>query len=85
MKKEIYITISGKPGSGKSRITFLLKKFLYENGFEIDFDGNMDFPSEGEFDEHMDKNIETFINAFKTTRKIKMKEINIYRHTNSKV
>lgn len=38
-KKELIITVSGQVASGKSRLMFLLKKFLRENGFNVEFDG----------------------------------------------
>ena len=34
-KKELTITLSGPLGSGKSRIGFILEKFLKEQGFNI--------------------------------------------------
>ena len=36
MKKEkLIITVSGRVMSGKSRLSFLLKKFLRENGCDV--------------------------------------------------
>jgi len=32
-KKDLIITVSGQVASGKSRLTYLLKKFLREQGF----------------------------------------------------
>ena len=35
-KKNLIITVAGQTASGKSRLTYLLKKFLRENGFEVE-------------------------------------------------
>lgn len=78
-KKDLIITVSGQTASGKSRLTFLLKKFLRENGFEVEFDGNADFPSEREFDRHVSKNFDDVINNIKETRKITLKETQLPR------
>ena len=34
-KKDLIITVSGQVASGKSRLTYLLKKFLREQGFGV--------------------------------------------------
>ena len=67
-KKELIITVSGQVASGKSRLTFLLKKFLRENGFEVEFDGNTDHPTESNFDKHMSKNFEIEFNYKQITQ-----------------
>ena len=41
-KKNLTISVSGEVNSGKSRLTLLLKNFLRENGFEVDFDSGGD-------------------------------------------
>ena len=74
-KKNITVTVSGATGSGKSRIAFLLKKFLREQGFEVEYEPNLDHPSEGLFDLHMNQNLNEVVENFKTTRKIKIKEL----------
>jgi hypothetical protein len=76
-KKDLIITVSGQFASGKSRLTFLLKKFLRENGFEVEFDGNIDHPTESNFDKHMSKNFDEVINNIKETRKITLKEVQL--------
>ena len=78
-KKDLIITVSGQVASGKSRLTFLLKKFLRENGFEVEFDGNIDHPTESNFDKHMSKNFDEVINSIKETRKITLKEVQLAR------
>ena len=73
-KKKLIITIAGQTASGKSRLTYLLKKFLRENGFEVEQELNLDHPTEENFDDVMGKNIDIVINSFKETRKITIKE-----------
>ena len=42
-KKKLIVTVSGECNSGKSRLSFMLKKFLRGNGFDVDFDGGIDY------------------------------------------
>lgn len=58
-KKNLIITVTGEVNSGKSHLTFLLlKKFLRENGFEVDFDGGLDYDNESQFDEYVSENLD---------------------------
>jgi|688.fasta_scaffold33970_21 deoxyadenosine/deoxycytidine kinase len=76
-KKDLIITVSGQVASGKSRLTYLLKKFLSEHGFEVEFEANLDHPTESDFDKHMSKNLDEVIENFKDTRKITLKEVQL--------
>lgn len=76
-KKELIITIAGQTASGKSRLTYLLKKFLREEGFDVELECNIDHPTESNFDMVMSSGFEKIINEIKTTRKIIMKEIQL--------
>lgn len=80
-KKNLIITVSGEVNSGKSRLTLLLKNFLRENGFEVDFDGGGDYEDEKQFDEHVSENLDQVIEHIKNTRKITLKELQI-QHDN---
>lgn len=62
---QINITISGKINSGKTRVTYLLKKLLRQEGFDVEFSGNIDHPNETEFDEHTKKNFNVCISSIK--------------------
>lgn len=62
---QINITISGKTNSGKTRVTYLLKKLLREKGFEVEFSGNIDHPNETVFDKHAEKNFNECISSIK--------------------
>ena len=73
-KKELIITVSGQTNSGKSRLTYLLKEFLREQGFEVSFDGGCDYTREYEFDENVSVNFDKIIESIKETRKITLKE-----------
>jgi hypothetical protein len=78
-KKNLTITISGECASGKSRLTLLLKRFLRENGFEVDFDGGIDYQNESEFDEYTSKHFDQAIEYIKDNRKIILKEVQVQR------
>jgi len=73
-KNELIITISGRSMSGKSRITYLLKNFLREQGFEVKFNGNLDHPTESHFDRCMCKNFDDAMEKIKETSKITLNE-----------
>ena len=73
-KKNLIITISGQAKSGKSRLTFLLKKFLREQGFEVEQKLNLDHPTESNFDKTMEENFKQVLEYFVATRKITIKE-----------
>lgn len=79
MKKDLVISVSGEVNSGKSRLTYFLKKFLEESGFEVEFDGGLDFENESQFDEHMSKNLDRVLEHIKENRKITLKEIQTNR------
>ena len=76
-KKNLIITVAGQTASGKSRLTYLLKKFLREQGFEVEQELNFDHPTESNFDMVMSENFDTTINSIKETRKITIKEIQL--------
>ena len=78
-KKNLIISVSGEVNSGKSRLTLLLKKFLCENGFEVDFDGGVDYENETQFDDYVSKNFDQVIEHIKDTRKITLKEVQTER------
>lgn len=80
-KKDIIVTVAGLTASGKSSLTYLLKKFLREQGFEVEFVGNLDHPTESKFDRHMSKNFDEVIESFKGTRKITLKEVQLNNFT----
>jgi len=74
-KKDLFITVSGRSGSGKSRLTYLLKNFLRKNGFDIEYLANTDLPTESKFNRAMGKNFHEAINEIKRTRKITINEM----------
>ena len=73
----INIIVSGRASSGKSRLTFLLKEFLKEKGFDIQMDDHPDFNNETQFDEFMVKNIDLAIKSISEREKISIKTISI--------
>jgi hypothetical protein len=75
MKKDkLIITVSGKAMSGKSRLTFLLKNFLREQGYQVEFDGGLDYPTESQFDKHINNNFEAVIENIKESKIIILEE-----------
>jgi len=76
-KNEIKITISGVPASGKSRMLYILKHILKEEGFSVEHKLNSDFNNEVEFNKHMEKNIEKIYEDFKNTKTIELSELSL--------
>ena len=75
-KKEIQITVSGVPASGKSNITYLIKKTLKENGFEVEFTPDIDYgPTEADFDRRVSKSNEEAIIVLQHRAKIKINQV----------
>lgn len=75
MKKDyLMISVSGETNSGKSRLSLLLKKFLRENGFKVEFDGGIDYEGESQFNEAVSKNFEEAIESIKEKKTIILKE-----------
>lgn len=80
--KIITITVGGVTNTGKSRILYLLKSFLKENGFDVKFEGGGDFVDEDTFDSHMCSNIEQVSGYIKESRTIVMREQSVYNGYN---
>ncbi len=79
-KKDLIITVSGQYNSGKSRMILLLKNFLRENGFEVEFKGNYDHPTEATFDANASKHFDEVIDQIKESYKIKLQEIQLAKN-----
>jgi tRNA uridine 5-carbamoylmethylation protein Kti12 len=80
MKKEkLIITVSGTAMSGKSRLSFLLKKFLRENGFDVKHEVTLDYNDENHFERQMSKNFDDVIGQIKEQREILIKEEQLKR------
>lgn len=78
-KKHLFITVSGTAGSGKSRLTYLLKQFLKESGFEVNQILNEDHPTEANFDKVMSRNRDEVTNVLRSSRTITLQEQQIQR------
>lgn len=74
MKEKLIITVSGRTMSGKSHLSFLLKKFLRENGFDVQHEVTSDYDNENHFDKQMSKNFDEVIGQMKEQREILIKE-----------
>jgi len=80
MNKEINVTISGVHSSGKSHITYLIKKTLKENGFEVNFEPDVDYgPTESHFDRKIIRNNEKAIVTLSDSTKININQHQLNR------
>ena len=80
MKNEIKITVSGKFMTGKSHITYLIKKVLKDNGFSVKFEPDLDYgPSEKDFDKRVHLKNEEAIKGLSKKTKIKIEQIQLPR------
>lgn len=52
-KQKLIITVSGRTNTGKSRLSFLLMKFLKENGFDVKHEISLDYSNENHYQEEM--------------------------------
>lgn len=78
MKNNLKISISGSAGSGKSTITYLLKEFLEQKGFYVNFDGGKDYINSIEmFNYIIGNSIQKRENFVKENVLINLEEINI--------
>lgn len=83
MEKEIKITVSGCSNTGKSRLLFLVKRFLIEQGFDVEYDTSFDYPTEKTFDKCMIKNLDESIGIIKKNSKIFITEKQVNRNINN--
>jgi hypothetical protein len=74
MKETITITLTGDKDTGKSRLSYLLKLFLKEYGFEINHILDENHPSEKNFDSVIHSDIENAISLIKDKTKVIIKE-----------
>jgi pantothenate kinase-related protein Tda10 len=78
-KEKLIITVSGRAMSGTSRLSFLLKKFLRENGFDVKHEVSLDYQNENQFERRMSKNFDEVIGQMKEQREILIKEEQLKR------
>jgi len=71
-KKELIVTVGGDPNTGKSRLLGIIKDLLKEKGFEVEFEGDVDHPTEKAFDDYTKRLMENDFNI-----KIRIKESNM--------
>ena len=77
--KKITISVTGMVNTGKSRLILLLKKFLKENNFKVEFDGGIDYETETQFDELVSQNLEQVIEKIKESSVITFEEVQVKR------
>ena len=81
--KNLVISVAGEVNSGKSRMCLLLKRFLRENGFDVEFDGGVDFKNEAQFDVHTGRDFERVLDRIKETSTISLKEVQLQRNASN--
>lgn len=81
--REVIITVSGTFGAGKSTITYILKKFLEDNGFDVKQVYNEDHPTEANFNRMFGSSIHSRVDGIKKTRKITLQEERLGRYGRS--
>ena len=73
-EREVIVTISGSFGAGKSTMTYMLKRFLEDSGFEVEQIYNEDHPTEENFNKTFGKDIHSRVRGLSKTRKIILQE-----------
>ncbi len=80
MRRKLNITVSGEFCSGKSHVTYLIKKTLKENGFDVEFEPDLDYgPMEGDFDNRIGRHNSEAITQLATDTKIKIEQRQLKR------
>ncbi len=82
-KEKIFVTISGKSGSGRSRVTYMLKEFFKERGLNarLDLSENLDYKSEADFDRFMGYKNKEIIDNLSESREIIIQEKQLPRNS----
>lgn len=83
MDDKLYISIAGRTASGKSTVAMILKECLRESGFEVEFDGGIDYEDEEDFNEFLNKNQEEKLEALTEVknRVVVLSEIQLKQET----
>jgi len=82
-EQELIITIGGRTNTGKSRLLYLLKKFLKDNDFDVEHIIDDDYKNEFDFNRSMIIEHDKVIDKIKSTRKIKIKEVHLPESKNN--
>jgi len=79
MTKKLKIAVAGETSTGKSTVCYLIKRCLKENGFNVDFDGGVDYENDIEFDENVSRDIDKKIELLSQEVNIELNEIQLNR------
>ena len=79
MKNVLKITVAGGSATGKSTVAFLIKELLKEKGFDVSFDGGIDFENEEDFDNTISKNIDKKTLAVSGKTIVQLDEVQLTR------
>ena len=74
MKEQITITVTGRTGSGKSRLSVLLEEFLTAVGFDVEMQLN-----DGDIEDLLKHDLMDAISIISKTKAIKITEVNLAR------
>ncbi len=83
-KERLTVTISGAVNSGKSSLLYLLKEGIKESGFEVEFDGGLDFKDEKQFDVKMADKVSKNSDYLKECRVIVFRETQLQKTPSAK-
>lgn len=74
-QKQVTVTVSGLPVSGKSRIAYIIAQHLAGLGLDVTIEPTIDYPTTKNFVDAMSKDLPEVIEAFAKTRSITVKEV----------
>lgn len=79
-RKQLSIIVTGGAGSGKSRIIYLIKEMLKQEGFDVEFE-DRDYLNESRFNEAMLNNLDVVLDKLKGQCDITIKTRQINKQT----
>lgn len=78
-QERLTVTVSGAVNSGKSSLLYLLKKSIKDVGFEVEFDGGLDFKDEKSFDAKMADKVSKNSDYLKECRVVVFRETQLQK------
>lgn len=76
-KQKLNITVSGEANTGKSSLTYLLKNFLLEKGFNVKIKTHEDYKDDNDFENQMSKKSDDVINDILDKQEILINEVTV--------
>lgn len=63
--KDLKIEISGVSGAGSTSLSYLISKFLKEQGFNVEYRGLYGYPTESELEKDYSDNVDKILSKLK--------------------